>query len=282
MRPSVVVITGAASGIGYALARVCVLRHWHVVMIDNVEPLLNEAVSQLSLLSPLSIAPFVCDVTDRDALLGVVALIYERFKHVDVLINNAGISGPLVPLWDAPIAEVQNVMAVNVYGVLHGIQAFLPHFFRQEARAHIVNMASVYGLCSSSLAGTYAMSKHAIVALSESLYFDLQRLNKPVDVSVVCPSFVNTPLLTNATPTPNNSLHARLQQLVEYSRSPEEMAEAIFQSIDQKQFYILPDQDVQHYTEQRHSGILEKTAPVEHGLEKIMKWLSRITPSKRS
>src|SRR5690606_28546485 len=117
---------------------------------------------------------------------------FDRFKRVDWLFNNAGISGQLAPLWELTNEHIRNVMDVNLHGVIHGVQAFFPFLFMQTHRSHVINMASFYGLCSGSQMAAYSMSKHAIVALSESLYFDLQRLGKNIDVSVVCPSFAST------------------------------------------------------------------------------------------
>lgn len=274
MKQQVAVITGAASGIGFALASACVQRHMHVVMVDCALDSLKKASEKLSQLSHSQVLSVVCDVTQLDDVYRVAQQTYDQFNRVDLLVNNAGINGPLVPLWEMPISQVHNVMDVNLFGVLHGIHAFLPLMLKQQHRGHIVNMASVYGLCSGSLVGAYAMSKHAIVALSESLYFDLKRLKKPVDVSVACPSFVSTPLLANSNLSPDDSLYQKMQDLIERGRSPEEVAEHILREVENKQFYILPDKEVKDYCEKRVQGIIEQTAPAKHSLEKVMTWIA--------
>lgn len=275
MNQQVAVITGAASGIGLALAHACVQRNMHVVMVDYDATPLKAAAEKLSHAVESKVLTAICDVTQPEQVQRVAQQTFDEFNQVDLLINNAGINGPFLPLWEMPIPQIESVMQVNLFGILHGIQAFMPFLFQQKVRGHIVNMASVYGLCSGSLVGSYAMSKHAIVALSESLYFDLKRLNKPVDLSVVCPSFVNTPLLTNSNSSLDAPLYQKVQNLMERGRSAEDVAEHILREVANKQFYILPDKEVKDYCEKRLQGILEQKAPSEHNLEKVMAWVSR-------
>jgi NAD(P)-dependent dehydrogenase (short-subunit alcohol dehydrogenase family) len=198
----------------------------------------------------------------------------ERFNRIDWLFNNAGISGHLAPIWELTSEHIRKVLDVNLHGVIHGIQAFLPFMFKQEQRSHIINMSSFYGLCSGSQMAAYAMSKHAIVALSESLHFDLKRLNKPVDVSVVCPSFANTQLLQNSSPLQKHHLHAMMSELIARSRPAEDVATHIIHEVTKKTFYILPDKEVKSYCEQRTKSIIEQTEPHRHSLEKIVSSLS--------
>lgn len=275
MNQQVAVITGAASGIGLALAHACVHQKMHVVMVDYSANSLNESAKNLSQSADSKVLAFVCDVTQPEEVQRVAQQTFDEFNRVDLLINNAGINGPVAPLWETPITQIEDIMQVNLFGILHGVQAFMPFLLQQKIRGHIVNMASVYGLCSGSLVGAYAMSKHAIVALSESLYFDLKRLNKPVDVSVVCPSFVNTPLLANSNPASDDRLYQKMQNLMERGRSAADVAEHILREVANKQFYILPDKEVKAYCETRLQGILDQKAPVEHSLEKVMAWVSR-------
>ncbi|KTC77957.1 SDR family NAD(P)-dependent oxidoreductase [Legionella brunensis] len=271
----VAVITGAASGIGLALAQACVQRRIHVVMADNAVTTLCDKVEQLSNQAQVEVLGVVCDVTKPESLRHLAKQTYEHFNRVDWLFNNAGISGHLAPIWELTHEHIRKVIDVNLYGVIHGVQAFLPFMFKQTHRSHIINMASLYGLCSGSQMSAYAMSKHAIVALSESLYFDLNRLEKPVDVSVVCPSFANTQLLRNSTPLHSDKLHHMVADLVERSRPAEDVAAHIIQEIEKKTFYILPDKEVKDYCEQRARAIIEQTEPYPHSLEKIIASLSK-------
>ncbi|WED43969.1 SDR family NAD(P)-dependent oxidoreductase [Legionella cardiaca] len=271
----VAVITGAASGIGLALTHACIQRGIHVVMADNAVTALCDQVEQLSNQSQVEVLGVVCDVTKADSLRHLAKQTYEHFNRIDWLFNNAGISGHLAPIWELTHEHIRKVIDVNLHGVIHGVQAFLPFMFKQQHRAHIINMASLYGLCSGSQMSAYAMSKHAIVALSESLHFDLKRLEKPVDVSVVCPSFANTQLLKNSTPLHTDTLHHMVADLVARSRPAEDVASHIIKEVENKTFYILPDREVKDYCEQRARAIIEQTDPHPHSLEKIIASLSK-------
>ena len=270
----VAVITGAASGIGLALTKSCLQQGMHVVMADNAAVTLSERVAELNVDAQTEVLGFVCDVTRLNEVEQLAHQTFERFNRVDMLFNNAGISGQLAPLWELPNEHIRRVMDINLHGVIHGVQVFLPLMFKQQHRSHVVNMASLYGLCSGSQMAAYAMSKHAIVALSESLYFDLRRLNKPVDVSVVCPSFANTQLLANSSPTHTDKLHTMMSALIERSRPAEDVANHIMREISKKTFYILPDKEVKDYCEQRAKAIVEQRDPHEHNLERIIASLS--------
>ncbi len=271
----VAVITGAASGIGLALTKACLLDGMNVVMADIAESVLSEQVKCLQAVSKAEILSVVCDVARWDDVLHLAEQTFEHFNRVDLLINNAGVSGQLAPLWELSNQHVRNVLDVNLHGVLNGVQIFLPLLFKQSHRSQIVNMASFYGLCSGSQMAAYAMSKHAIVALSESLYFDLQRLQKPVDISVVCPSFANTQLLVNSAPDVQDKLHSMVSDLIERSRPAEDVADFILRKVKDNTFYIMPDKEVKDYCEQRTKAIIEELPPHHHSLEKIIASLSK-------
>lgn len=270
----VAVITGAASGIGLALSRICLLKGYNVVMADNAVTALCDRVEQLSDECDNAVLGVVCDVTKPESLKHLAKQTHERFDRIDWLFNNAGISSHLAPIWELTSEHIRRVLEVNLWGVIHGIQAFLPYMFEQSHRSHIINISSVYGLCSASQMAPYAMSKHAIVSLSESLYFDLKRLDKLVDVSVVCPSFANTPLLANSPVAHTDALHTMLADLIARSKPAEDVACHIIREVEKKTFYILPDKEVKDYCQQRAQAIIEQTNPHQHSLEKIISSLS--------
>ncbi|KTD31914.1 SDR family NAD(P)-dependent oxidoreductase [Legionella maceachernii] len=271
----VAVITGAASGIGLALSEICLQQGMHVVMADNDVTTLCDKVEKLSAQSKTEVLGVVCDVAKPESFKHLAKQTYDHFNRVDWLFNNAGISGQLAPLWELTNEHIRKVMDINLYGAIHGVHAFLPLMFKQSHRSHIINVASVYGLCSGSQMTAYAMSKQALVALSESLYFDLKRLDKPVDVSVACPSFANTSLLTHSAPLHTDKLHHRVADLIARSRPAVDVAEHIVREVKNKTFYILPDREVKDYCEQRTKAIVEQTDPHQHSLEKIIASLSK-------
>jgi NAD(P)-dependent dehydrogenase (short-subunit alcohol dehydrogenase family) len=266
----VAVITGAASGIGLALTQVCIRNGIHVVMADFAANRLHESLEQLREGSAVELLAVVCDVSKPEDLSRLAKKTFAQFNRVDWLFNNAGISGQLKPIWELESEHIHQVMDVNLFGAIHGVQAFLPFMFKQSHRSHLINMASFYGLCSGSLMAAYAMSKHALLALSESLYFDLKRLNKPVDVSVVCPSFANTALVANSGP-----LEQMVADLMGRSKPAMDVAEHIVREVQKNSFYILPDKEVKDYCEQRTKAIIEEREPHKHSLEKIIASLAK-------
>lgn len=274
------VITGAASGIGLALTHACIRDGMDVVMVDIDETALNHQINQLAGLSDTKIVGIRCDVSQEDEVKKLASEVFERFNRIDLLINNAGIMGHLAPIWELSLNHVRHVLDVNLHGVLHGVHAFLPLMLEQSHRSHIVNMASFYGLCSGSQMAAYAMSKHAIVALSESVYFDLRRLNKAVDISVVCPSFTKTNLLRHSARENTSTLHQMVEQLMSHGRSADDVADCILREVNNKTFYIIPDQEIKQECEQRTQAICEQTMPHAHHIEKILAALSHRNTEK--
>jgi short-subunit dehydrogenase len=265
----IAVITGAANGIGLALSQVHLQQGNTVVMVDKDEVKLKQESEQLLTLFPGKILKIICDITQADEVNQLAQQVNNKLGRVDWLYNNAGIIGQLGPIWELSLESIQNIIEVNVLGMIHIIQAFAPFLFQQSFRAHIINMASLYALCTGSQTAPYSMSKHAVLALSESLYFDLRRLGKPVDVSVVFPSFTDTALLSHPS-TMHSSLHEALKSLLSHSRPAIDIAQHIVQEVEKKRFYIFPDKEVKGYGEERtHSMILQEN-PHLTNIEKLM------------
>jgi short-subunit dehydrogenase len=265
----IAVITGAASGIGLALSQVHLQQGNAVVMVDKNKVKLKQEKEQLLALFPEKILEITCDITQADEVNQLAQQVKSKLGRIDWLYNNAGIIGQLGPIWELSLESIQNIIEVNVLGMIHIIQAFTPFLFQQNFRAHIINMASLYALCTGSQTAPYSMSKHAVLALSESLYFDLIRLGKPVDVSVVFPSFTDTALLSHPG-TMHSSLHENLKSLLSHSRPAIDIAQHIVQEVREKRFYIFPDKEVKGYCEERtHSMILQEN-PHLTNIEKLM------------
>ncbi|KTD04215.1 oxidoreductase dehydrogenase, short chain [Legionella geestiana] len=270
----VAVITGAASGIGLALSKTCLHRGYDVVMADNAVTALCDAVEALSSDAKTSeVMGVVCDVSNPSRAMELAQKTFERFGRVDWLVNNAGVSGELAPVWEQDISSLKRVMDINLFGALHCIQAFIPKLFEQTHASRIINMASLYGLCSGSNVASYAMSKHALIALSESLHFDLRRHEKNVKVSVVCPSFVNTAFLKQSPDA--DPVQSVMADWLTRARSADEVAEHIVKAAENNVFYILPDREVKQYCEERSKAIVEQTEPHVHSLEKVVDALAR-------
>ncbi|HAT2065839.1 TPA: SDR family NAD(P)-dependent oxidoreductase [Legionella pneumophila] len=267
----VVVITGAASGIGHALSQVCLGNGKTIVMVDkNQDKLHTEAQSFMNKFSPEHVICYACDVTQPSEVERLVEYAYKQLGQVDWIFNNAGVIGNLLPAWELQTNDINQVMEVNLHGMLNMIRSFMPYLFKQNSRSHIINMASLYALCTGSQMAAYSMSKHAVLALSESLYFDLNRLKKPVDVSVVFPSFTDTSLLASTGKLNHSPIHNQLNSLLAHSRPAIEVAEHIVREVEQKRFYILPDKEVKGYCEDRTKAILLQENPHRNSVEQLM------------
>lgn len=264
----VAVITGAANGIGLALTKVHLQKNITVVMVDKDQAKLQEEAERFKSEFPNQVLAIRCNVTLIDEVKHLAQEIEKQVGRIDWIYNNAGIIGQLAPIWDLEAQQVQQVFNVNVHGMVHMIQAFMPFLFKQNFRAHIVNVASLYALCTGSQTAPYSMSKHAVLALSESLYFDLQRLEKPVDISVVFPSFTDTGLLSH--PGKQSIFHEVLQSLLTHSRPALDIAEHIVKEVEQKKFYIFPDKEVKAYCEERTKAMLLQEEPHRTEVEKLM------------
>jgi NAD(P)-dependent dehydrogenase (short-subunit alcohol dehydrogenase family) len=265
---SVAVVTGAASGIGLALSTVYLQQGSHVVMVDINASQLMQKADELIDQFPNLVTPLICDVTQVLSVETLVLAVEKQFGTVDWIYNNAGIIGPLGAVWELNTEDVHKVMQVNLYGMLNMIRSFMPLLCKQQAPSHIINMASLYALCSGSQMAAYSMSKHAVLALSESLYYDLKQIKKPIHVSVVFPSFTDTALLAN--PNSDTRFHHSLNNLLSHSRPAVEVAQHIVKEVEQKQFYILPDKEVKGYCEERTKAIILQAEPHKNNIEKLI------------
>jgi len=190
----VAVITGAADGIGRALAEAFADAGARLVLADIDGPKVEGVGRDLARLGT-EVLTARTDVSEQDQVIGLRDAALARFGTVHVVCNNAGVMGPVGdPLWELPAREWQRVMAVNLWGVLHGIQAFVPAMLAAGHEGHIVNTASMQGVTSGPLIPEYTVSKHGIVALSEALRAQLTARSAPIGVTVLCPGAVSTDL----------------------------------------------------------------------------------------
>jgi NAD(P)-dependent dehydrogenase (short-subunit alcohol dehydrogenase family) len=246
----VAVVTGAASGIGFALAEALCKRGLSVMLAD-VEEAALEAARQLLSQAGHSVAAQVTDVTDPAAVHRLSAATVDRFGHVDLLINNAGVGGTLGPIWTSDPKDWTWTFGVNLFGVVHALQAFLPAMVTR-GQGHVVNVSSLAGLTSAPFLAPYFASKHAVVALSESLAGELMAASSPIKVSVVCPGFVqsrireserNRPAQLQAEPkTPPQILERIRSAFAERMGVPmpaNELADKVIAGIERDDFLIL-------------------------------------------
>jgi NAD(P)-dependent dehydrogenase (short-subunit alcohol dehydrogenase family) len=191
----VAVVTGAASGIGRAMAERFATEGMKVVLADVEEGALARAEAELKAggATVLAIPTDVSRAGDVDAL---ARRTIDAFGAVHILCNNAGVSPVMGASWELTETDWQWVLGVNLWGVLHGIHAFVPIMLKQDSEGHVVNTASMAGLVAGgSWWSTYGVAKHGVVNLSESLHRELAAVGSRVKVSVLCPAWVKTQLM---------------------------------------------------------------------------------------
>lgn len=185
----VAVVTGAAHGIGRALAEMLSARDIRVALADIDGDALTPVADGIG---PETLAAQT-DVADPAQVRRLADRTLERFGRVDLVFNNAGM-GVGGPLWTVEDADWQRIWAVNVQGVVNGMRAFVPHLIAAGS-GHVVNTASLAGLTTGLFNGPYTASKHAVVSLSEALHGELAVLAPGIGVTVVCPGPVDTRML---------------------------------------------------------------------------------------
>ena len=184
----VAVVTGAASGIGLAMAERFAADNMSIVMADIEAEALAAAAAKVAALG-VDVLTQLVDVADAAAVDAMAVASYERFGAVHVLCNNAGVGGGGQQA-TLSVAEWDWVLGVNLHGVVHGIASFLPRMVASGEEGHIVNTASMAGHVAFSGMGPYNASKYAVVGLSEALFHELA--GTTIGVSVLCPGWVNT------------------------------------------------------------------------------------------
>ena len=189
----VAVITGGGSGIGRSLAHAFAAQGMKVVLADVNEVAMRAVEAELTE-GGAEVLPFVCDTSLEANVYALAQATLDRFGGAHVLCNNAGVAGKGDP-WTGPMSSWEWVVGINLYGVVHGIRAFLP-IMQDQGEGHIINTASMAGLIAVPGAAAYNATKTAVVAITEGLFLELKSTGSPVGASVLCPGFVKTNLIT--------------------------------------------------------------------------------------
>lgn len=261
LQDKVAIITGAASGIGRAIAERCVQERMKVVLAD-VEVAALEETEQTLRDQGGDILAVTTNVADADSVAVLAEATLAHFGVVHLLCNNAGValSGPS---WQATVADWEWLLGVNLWGVIHGIRTFVPIMLEQGCACHIVNTASIAGLISPMGLGPYNVSKHAVVTLSETLYQELQAAESQIGVSVLCPGWVKTGIdqsernRPGRVPRKDSATGERdaVSKAVTSGIAPQAVAEQVLDAIQKEQFYILTHPDFARLVERRHGEI---------------------------
>lgn len=264
----VAVVTGAASGIGRALAERCAAEGMRVVLADIERGPLEATAADLRA-AGATVAAVPTDVSDADSVEQLARATTETFGGVHLVFNNAGVlGGQPGPIWEATLNDWRWIFGVNVWGVIHGLRSFVPRMLDAGEEGWIVNTASMGGLVPGG--SPYGVSKHAVVAISEALYSHLQTRDARIGCSVLCPIYVRTRILQASRNRPAeltdpatgaNAGPRRFGSRIENGQPPVEIADATFAAIRAGQFYIWPGDEVDPIVRTRFTHILERTNP---------------------
>jgi NAD(P)-dependent dehydrogenase (short-subunit alcohol dehydrogenase family) len=247
------VLTGAGSGFGLECARIGARLGMNLVLVDVQQDALDRAAQELQAAGATVLAQRV-DVSNAAAMDGLGQAVQARFGAPHFVFNNAGVgSGGLI--WENSAKDWEWVLGVNVMGVAHGVRVFTPMMLAAAVQdpawqGHIVNTASMAGLLNAPNMGIYNVSKHAVVALSETLYQDLALVTDQISASVLCPYFVPTGISQSHRNRPADAAPAKptRSQLIGQAMSDKavgsgrvsaaDVAQKVFDAIAAGQFYI--------------------------------------------
>jgi NAD(P)-dependent dehydrogenase (short-subunit alcohol dehydrogenase family) len=267
----VAVVTGAGSGIGRALAKHAAHEGMRVVIADVELNALEESAAEVEAVgAEVLVAP--TDVSRADEVDALAGLAYERFGAVHVLCNNAGVFQAGIS-WQRELADWEWVMAVNFWGVLHGIRAFVPRMLDSGEEGHVVNTSSVAGLITGAYSAPYITSKFAVLALTECLAHDLRAQGAPIGASVLVPGLVDTKIAystRNRPDEPPSEAQAPDHHLVEQAlrdmlerggRPPDEVADLVFDAVRNGRFFITTSDATESMLRERFDAVLAGDLP---------------------
>jgi len=268
----VAVITGAGSGLGRALAHRLGAARMRLVLADIDEGKLNRVGGELDD-TGVAVVTRGVDVSKRGQVEGLADFAYEQFGAVNVLCNNAGVA-VVGPAWECTDADWAWAIGVNLWGVVHGLRAFLPRMLDAGEPGHVVNTASAAGILAPPLSSPYVATKHAVVGLTESLYHDLALRQSKIGCSVLAPGFVRTGIAGSECARPEElknpvaSTDPLMAEVGKYYANevargipPETVAEAVHEAILEGRFYVFTHPEMTPAYEDRFSRLVAGTNP---------------------
>ena len=271
-RDRVAVVTGAASGIGLALTERFVAEGMNVVMADIEAGALATAAERLRR-DGAEVLPLRVDVSQPGDVERLADETYDAFDAAHVVCNNAGVA-VIGAIHEHTLADWQWVINVNLWGVIHGVRVFLPRMLAGGDEGHFVNTASMAGLTTAPFMSVYDVTKHGVVALSESMYKELALSGAPIGVSVVCPGLIETNIMRSSRNRPESladegkagpmaqAFGQSLSDRLAGGYPPSEVANQVVAGIREGRFYIVPAQpDVKSNIAIRVNDLLELRNP---------------------
>jgi NAD(P)-dependent dehydrogenase (short-subunit alcohol dehydrogenase family) len=263
------IVTGAGSGIGLGLARTFARNGMSVTLCDIRGDRLDAALAEARALGARAIA-VVTDVSDRSAIENAARQTLNAFGALHIACNNAGVTIHGRSIFDLTPQEWDWIIGVNLHGVIHGIEIFLPLIRAHRGEGHIVNTASIAGfqVRGARRSGAYAATKFAVVALSESLAYDLA--DTPIGVSVLAPAAVKTRIYVSGENRParfggpyeepgNNPFQKELEDGLQ----PDEVGERVLRAIRRRELYVFTHMYTRDWLLERHQKIIDAFAECE-------------------
>jgi len=268
----VAVVTGAASGIGRAMSKSFLDAGMKVVLADIDGERLEGTLQSLEDFGA-NVLGVHTDVSQADQVETLARKTLETFGAVHVLCNNAGVGYGGRSSWEIPLEGWKWILNVNLMGVVNGIHTFMPIMLDQDTEAHVVNTASVAGLIRNMFSIPYGVSKHAVVALSESMHLELLSLNSKIKVSVLCPGPVSTDIFNSSernrpetVPPPpeltgGEALFRKVfETYIKRGLDPAEVARQVLDAVREERFYVITH-DYSSFIETRMKNVLAAANP---------------------
>ncbi len=269
----VAVITGGASGLGKAFAEKFGSAGMKLALADVEVPVLEETVANLRS-TGIDAIGIPCDVSDAESVKNFSDSVFSEFGAAHLLCLNAGVAttGPIV---ESSLEEWKWVLGVNLYGIIHGLDAFLPQLVQQN-EGHVVMTASIAGHTSFANMASYNASKHATVTIAETLFAEMKEAKLDVGVSCLCPGFVATNIFTSDRNKPEEvqtalaeppseeevtQREAALEWLRANALQPSFVADLVHHAVVEKKFWIFTEESHTHAVKARHSEIQERRDP---------------------
>ena len=275
----VAVITGAASGIGLGIAKRCLKEGIKTVLSDIDEDLLLKVTNELKNTGGDVIA-VVCDVSSLEEIKNLADQTLKAFGKVNLLFNNAGVI-PGTNILKNTIKDFQWVIGVNLWGVIYGVNTFLPIMFEQSEESHIINTSS--GSAFSPGNGAYDITKYGVTALSELMRIELKKIESNVSVSLLVPGIVDTGIVDSNRNRPTDlknpskasrnwdELNKRLEEIRDRYRgsmSPDLVTDMTFSAIEKDIFYIFTEMGMKQGIDNRYKWMMSGFDTLQNYLEK--------------
>ncbi|MDA0206307.1 MAG: SDR family NAD(P)-dependent oxidoreductase [Acidobacteria bacterium] len=271
----VALVTGAAAGIGLAMAERFANEGMQVILADRDIGGATEAARKL-VDGGLKAHAIAVDVTVSGEVEELADEVFRDYGNVHLLCNNAGVLGRVQASWEQPIENWRWVFDVNVLGVANGLHYFLPRMVEAGEQGYVLNTGSVAGLLSGPFFAPYNASKHAVVAMSECLHHELRAVGSRIEVGVLCPGWVHTGLADFEDKAPDTVKQANaksaasrqaqerdvaVRKMVADSIGPEKIAEIVVEAVTEGRFYIFPHPERKADIRVRMETILEERIP---------------------